>query len=168
MQSHAESCRLLWAILTLNVQMSVFLKGEQVNLIWCKQFSIRALSLPSNIVVLGWISDPCRWRRCWSWAVLLIISRWSKHMRGEFQKTFFFSFLIQPIPIHSKAKQFFLTGVGSIFNCWVSIGFRNASFTYDKVSANTATSFSKSYEKSDESQDARRGSPGIPNEPSDY
>ena len=33
----------------------------------------------------------------------------------------------------------------------------------DKVSANTASSVPKCYKKSDGSQDARRGSPGMPN-----
>ena len=37
----------------------------------------------------------------------------------------------------------------------------------DKVSANTASWFSQCYEKSDRSQDARRRSPDLPNEPSD-
>ena len=35
--------------------------------------------------------------------------------------------------------------------------------SYDKVSANTASSVPKCYKKSDGSQDARRGSPDMPN-----
>ena len=38
---------------------------------------------------------------------------------------------------------------------------------HDMVSANGATSEPQYYKKSDGSQDARRGSPGLPNEPSD-
>ena len=37
--------------------------------------------------------------------------------------------------------------------------------SYDKVSANTASSVPKCYKKSDGSQDARRGSPDMPNQP---
>ena len=36
---------------------------------------------------------------------------------------------------------------------------------YNKVSANTASSVPQSYEKSEGSQDARRGSPDMPNQP---
>ena len=35
--------------------------------------------------------------------------------------------------------------------------------SYDKVSANTASSVPKCYKKSDRSQDAHRGSPDMPN-----
>ena len=35
--------------------------------------------------------------------------------------------------------------------------------SYDKVSANTASSVPECYKKSDGSQDARRGSPDVPN-----
>ena len=37
--------------------------------------------------------------------------------------------------------------------------------SYDKVSANTASSVPKCYKKLDGSQDARRGSPDMPNQP---
>ena len=37
--------------------------------------------------------------------------------------------------------------------------------SYDKVSANTASSVPKCYNKSDRSQDAHRGSPDMPNIP---
>ena len=39
----------------------------------------------------------------------------------------------------------------------------NMDASYDKVSANTASSFPQCFEKYDGSQDKRRGSPDIPN-----
>ena len=46
--------------------------------------------------------------------------------------------------------------------------FFNALLPYDKVSANTASLKPQCYKKSGRSQDACRGSPDMPNEPSDY
>ena len=45
--------------------------------------------------------------------------------------------------------------------------FFNALLPYDKVSANTASSKPRCYKKSGRSLNARRGSPDMPNEPSD-
>ena len=47
--------------------------------------------------------------------------------------------------------------------CLNSVGYMHA---YHTVSANTVSCVSQCYEKSDRSQDAHRGSPDIPNEPS--